>query len=58
MAKQDKIKSQISNQDKKTSYGESISMLEQKQKEAELFKMKMQENIKHIVDSAANLNSK
>ncbi|XP_011175978.1 protein maelstrom 2 [Solenopsis invicta] len=56
MAKQDKIKSQISNQDKKTSYGESISMLEQKQKEAELFKMKMQENIKHIVDSAANLN--
>lgn len=56
MAKQDKISSQITNQDKKTSLGESITMIEQKEKEAQMFIKNMQENIKMIIDSAVNLN--
>jgi len=57
MAKRDKISSQISNKDKKTTLGESLSMLEQKEKEAKMFIKNMQENIKVIIDSAINLNS-
>jgi len=56
MAKKDKISSQISNKDKKTTLGESLSMLEQKEKEAKIFIKNMQENIKVIIDSAVNLN--
>lgn len=56
MAKKDKISSQIANKDKKTSRGESISMIEQKEKEAQMFIQNMQENIKMIIDSAINLN--
>lgn len=56
MAKKDKISSQISGKDKKTSLGESISMIEQKEKEAQMFLKNMQENIKMIIDSAVHLN--
>lgn len=56
MAKQDKISSQISIRDKKTSLGESLSELERKEKEAQMFLKNMQENIKVIIDSAVNLN--
>jgi len=56
MAKKDKISSQISDKDKKTTLGESLSMLEQKEKEAKMFIKNMQENIKVIIDSAVNLN--
>lgn len=56
MAKQDKVLSQITNKDKRTTLGESISILEQKEKEALLFIKNMQENIKVIIDSAVNLN--
>ncbi|XP_077264402.1 protein maelstrom 2-like isoform X1 [Temnothorax americanus] len=56
MAKQDKVSSQIGGKDKKTSLGESISALEQKEKEALMFIKNMQENIKVIINSAVNLN--
>lgn len=56
MAKKDKVTSQIANKDKKTTLGESIRMLEQKEREAEMFIKNMQENIKVIIDSAVNLN--
>ncbi|XP_025073315.1 protein maelstrom homolog isoform X2 [Pogonomyrmex barbatus] len=56
MAKNDKITSQISSKDKKTSYGESINMIEQKELEIMKFKKEMQENIKVIIKSAVNLN--
>lgn len=56
MAKQDKVSSQISIRDKKTSLGESLSELERKEKEAQMFIKNMQENIKVIIDSAVNLN--
>ncbi|XP_012542235.1 protein maelstrom 2 [Monomorium pharaonis] len=55
-AKQDKISSQISSKEKKTSYGESLRLLELKEKEAEMFIKNMQENIKLMIDSAVNLN--
>jgi len=58
MAKNDKISSQITNKDKKTSLGESISMIEQKERELQMFIKNMQENIKVIIDSAVNLNCK
>ncbi|KAG5320488.1 MAEL2 protein, partial [Pseudoatta argentina] len=56
MAKNDKIASQISDKDKKTSFGESLIMLQQKEKEEHRFIKNMQENIKVIIDSAVNLN--
>ncbi|KYN07019.1 Protein maelstrom 2 [Cyphomyrmex costatus] len=56
MAKNDKIVSQVSVKDKKTTLGESLNMLKQKEKEAEMFIKNMQENIKVIIDSAVNLN--
>ncbi|EGI60391.1 Protein maelstrom 2 [Acromyrmex echinatior] len=56
MAKNDKIASQISDKDKKTSFGESLIMLQQKEKEEHMFIKNMQENIKVIIDSAVNLN--
>ncbi|XP_011882673.1 PREDICTED: protein maelstrom 2-like [Vollenhovia emeryi] len=56
MAKNDKVSSQIAAKGKRTTLGESISMLEQKQKEAEMFIKNMQENIKVIINSAVNLN--
>ncbi|XP_072753692.1 protein maelstrom 2-like [Anoplolepis gracilipes] len=56
MAKQDKVTAQIKNQDKKTTFGESISMLEQKEKEKQQAIIKMNENIKFSVDTAINLN--
>lgn len=56
MAKNDKVSSQITNKDKKTSLGESISMIEQKERELQMFIKNMQENIKVIIDSAVNLN--
>lgn len=54
-AKNDKIASQISSKDKKTSFGESIRMLEQKEEEARRFIENMHENIKVIIDSSLNL---
>lgn len=56
MAKQDKIAAQIKNKDKKTSYGESISMIEQKKKEELQAIKNMKENIKFTIDTAINLN--
>lgn len=56
MAKQDKVSSQISIRDKKTTLGESLSELERKEKEAQMFIKNMQENIKVIINSAVNLN--
>lgn len=57
MAKQDKVAAQIKSKDKKTSYGESISMIEQKEKEKFQAIRNMKENIKFTVDTAINLNS-
>lgn len=57
MAKQDKVAAQIKNKDKKTSYGESISMIEQKEKEKLQAIKNMKENIKFTIDTAINLNS-
>nr|XP_012217533.1 PREDICTED: protein maelstrom homolog isoform X1 [Linepithema humile] len=56
MAKKDKIASQISNADKKTTYGESINMLDEKEKEQRKLMKNMQENIKLAIDSAVKLN--
>lgn len=56
MAKNDKVASQISAKDKKTSLGESLIMLQQKEQEALMFLKNMQENIKVIIDTAVNLN--
>jgi len=56
MAKNDKIASQISDKDKKTTLGESLIMLQQKEKEELMFIKNMQENIKVIIDTAVNLN--
>ncbi|XP_018362688.1 PREDICTED: protein maelstrom 2-like [Trachymyrmex cornetzi] len=56
MAKNDKITSQISDKGKKTSLGESLIMLQLKEKEAIMFIKNMQENIKVIIDTAVNLN--
>ncbi|XP_018353720.1 PREDICTED: protein maelstrom homolog [Trachymyrmex septentrionalis] len=56
MAKNDKITSQISDKDKKTSLGESLIMLQLKEKEALMFYKNMQENIKVLIDTAVNLN--
>jgi len=56
MAKNDKITSQISDKDKKTTLGESLIMLQQKEKEELMFIKNMQENIKVIIDTAVNLN--
>ncbi|XP_018053338.1 PREDICTED: protein maelstrom 2 [Atta colombica] len=56
MAKNDKIASQISDKDKKTTFGESLIMLQQKEKEKLMFIKNMQENIKVIIDTAVNLN--
>lgn len=58
MAKQDKITAQLKDQDKKTSLGESISMLEQREKEERQAEKDMHESIKFTVDTAVNLNSK
>lgn len=58
MAKNDKIASQLSNTDKKTSFGESINMLEEREKEQRKLQKEMQENIKLAIDSAVKLNSK
>lgn len=57
MAKQDKVDAQIKNKDKKTSLGESISMLEKKAKEEQQAIKDMHENIKFNIDTAINLNS-
>lgn len=57
MAKEDKIASQISNRDKKTTHGESINMLQEKEKERNKLKKDMEENIKLAIDSAVKLNS-
>ncbi|KAL0117933.1 hypothetical protein PUN28_008960 [Cardiocondyla obscurior] len=56
MAKRDKVTAQMSNMDKKTTYGESIALLKQKEKEAEMFKKNMHEKIKFLIGSAVNLN--
>ncbi|GAB1867689.1 HMG box domain-containing protein [Camponotus japonicus] len=56
MAKQDKVAAQIKSKDKKTSYGESISMIEQREKEKLQAIKNMKENIKFTIDTAINLN--
>jgi len=55
MAKKDKILSQISNRNKRTSLGQSLSIIEQKERETKIFIKNMQENIQVIIDSAVNL---
>lgn len=58
MAKQDKVAGQIQNKDKKTTFGESISDIDRKEKEKKQAIKDMQENIKFSIDTAINLNSK
>lgn len=56
MAKRDKIQSQAT-MEKKTTLGESIKMLEEREREEQKLIKDMQENIKFTVDMAVNLNS-
>ncbi|XP_011339517.1 protein maelstrom homolog [Ooceraea biroi] len=55
MAKKDKVLAQGA-PDKKTTLGESIKMLEEKEKEGERSMKEMEENIKITIDMAVNLN--
>lgn len=58
MAKEDKIASQVSSPQKKTTYGESISDLEKEEEEERKFLADMHEYLKLTVTRALNHNSK
>lgn len=58
MAKDDKIASQISEKDKKTTFGESITMLQQKEEEKKRFTQDMCEYLKTLITVAVSCESK
>lgn len=58
MAKQDKVDAQIQNKGKKTTLGESVNLIEQKEQEEQQAIKNMHESIKYSIDTAINLNSK
>lgn len=56
MAKQDKVDAQIQNKGKKTTLGESVNLIEQKEQEEQQAIKNMHESIKYSIDTAINLN--
>lgn len=58
MAKKDKIEAQIASESKKTTFGESIQQLEEKEKEEQKFIENMHEHMESIITRAVSHNGK
>lgn len=58
MAKKDKIESQVSTSSKKTTLGESIKLLEEKEMEEQKFIENMHEYLESTITRAVNHNGK